>query len=210
MFPVMPIPEPGSRIPRRGGALRAALGRAILRLTGWRIEGALPDQPKLVVLAAPHSSNWDFLLGIAVVFALRLDLRFIGKAELFRGPLGPLMRWLGGLPVDRHRPEGFVEQTVAMFAEREHLLLAVAPEGTRKRVQRWKSGFYRIAVGAGVPIVPGFFDNGRKTVGFGPALVPSGDAEADIQKLRAFYAPIPRRGAPAETSPSSSRPVSLR
>jgi 1-acyl-sn-glycerol-3-phosphate acyltransferase len=204
MFPAMPIPEPGSRVPRRGGALRAALGRAILRLAGWRIDGALPDRPKLVVLAAPHSSNWDFVLGIAVVFALRLDIRFIGKAELFRGPLGPLMRWLGGLPVDRRRPEGFVEQTVAMFAERDHLLLAVAPEGTRKPVKKWKSGFYRIAVGAGVPIVPGFFDNGRKAIGFGPALVPSGNAEADIEKLRSFYAPIRRRGEPAATSFSGS------
>ena len=208
MFPAMPIPEPGSRIPRRGGALRAALGRTILRLAGWRIDGALPDQPKLVVLAAPHSSNWDFVLGIALVFALRLDLRFIGKAELFRGPLGPLMRWLGGLAVDRRRPEGFVAQTVAMFAERDHLVLAVAPEGTRRPVQKWKSGFYRIALGAGVPIVPGFFDNGRKAIGFGPALVPSGNAEADIEKLRAFYAPIRRRGAPAPASPSSSPPVS--
>ena len=204
----MPIPEPGSRIPRRGGALRTALGRAILRLTGWRIESAPPDQPKLVVLAAPHSSNWDFILGIALVFALRLDLHFIGKAELFRGPLRPLMRRLGGLPVDRRRPEGFVDQTVAMFRERESLLLAVAPEGTRKPVRRWKSGFYRIALGAGVPIVPGYFDNGRKAMGFGPALVPTGDIEADIEKLRAFYAPIPRRGAPVSATSSSSRPAS--
>src|ERR1051325_11162221 len=106
IFRHMPIPEPGSRIPRRGGAFRAALGRAILRLTGWRIESVPPDQPKLVVLAAPHSSNWDFVLGIALVFALRLDLHFIGKAELFRGPLRPLMRRLGGLPGGRRRPPG--------------------------------------------------------------------------------------------------------
>ena len=203
----MPIPEPSPRIPRRGGALRAALGRAILRLLGWRLEGNLPDLPKLVVIAAPHSSAWDSVLGIGLVFALRLDLHFIGKAELFRGPLGPLMRWLGGLPVDRRRPEGFVEQTVAMFAERDHLVLAVAPEGTRKPVTRWKTGFYRIALGAGVPIVPGYFDNARKAMGFGPALAPTGDAERDIAALRGFYATMPRRGSPAPAT-SASAPVS--
>lgn len=193
MFLPMEIPEPGPRVPRRGGALRAALGRTMLRALGWRIGPGLPDLGKAVITAAPHSSNWDFFVGIALVFALRLDVRFIAKMELFRGPLGPLMRWLGGLPVNRKRPVGVVEQTVAMFADRETLLLAVAPEGTRKPVDRWKSGFHRIAVAAGVPIVPGYFDNRRKVVGFGAPFHPTGDAEADIAALRAFYAPIPRR-----------------
>jgi len=189
----MTIPEPGLQVPRRGGAIRAGIGRGLLHLLGWRLEGTLPDLPKFLVTAAPHSSNRDFYVGIAAVFALRLDIRFVGKAELFRGPLGPLMRWLGGLPVDRHRPEGFVEQIVALFAAREQLVLAMAPEGTRKPVERWKSGFYRIALGAGVPIVPGYFDNARKRVGFGPPFWPTGDAERDIAELRAFYAPIARR-----------------
>lgn len=193
MFLPMEIPEPGPRVPRRGGALRAALGRTMLRALGWRIGPGLPDLGKAVITAAPHSSNWDFFVGIALVFALRLDVRFIAKMELFRGPLGPLMRWLGGLPVNRKRPAGVVEQTVAMFAEREALLLAVAPEGTRRPVDRWKSGFYRIAVAGGVPIVPGYFDNRRKVVGFGAPLYPTGNTEADIAALRAFYAPIPRR-----------------
>ena len=173
--------------------LRAALGRGILRLLGWRLEGTPPDLPKMVITAAPHSSAWDFIIGIAAVFALRLDVRFVGKSELFHGPLGPVMRWLGGLPVDRHHPEGFVEQVVARFAARDQLVLAVAPEGTRKPVERWKSGFYRIALGAAVPIVPGYFDNAHKRVGFGPPLQPTGDAERDIASLRAFYAPIARR-----------------
>lgn len=193
MFLAMEIPEPGPRVPRRGGALRAALGRMMLRLMRWRIGPGLPDLAKAVIITAPHSSNWDFPIGIAVVFALRLDVRFIGKMELFHGPLGPLMRWLGGLPVDRKHPVGLVEQTVAMFQEREALLLAVAPEGTRKPVARWKSGFHRIALAAGVPIVPGYFDNRRREVGFGAPFYPTGDAEADIAALRAFYAPIPRR-----------------
>jgi 1-acyl-sn-glycerol-3-phosphate acyltransferase len=200
----MVIPEPGPNVPRRGGALRAAIGRGMLRLFGWRIGGGPPDVAKCVVIAAPHSSNRDFFLGIAAVFALRLDAHFIGKAELFRGPLGPVMRWLGGLAVDRRHPEGVVEQVVEMFKARDRLMLAVAPEGTRKPVARWKSGFYRIAVGAGVPIVPGYFDNGRRLVGFGNAFHPSGDAEADIAALRAFYAPIPRRdGVRASSEPAT-------
>jgi 1-acyl-sn-glycerol-3-phosphate acyltransferase len=193
IFDRMTLPEPGPNVPRRGGALRAALGRAMLRLLRWRIGGGPPDLAKCVIIAAPHSSNRDFFVGIAVVFALRLDAHFIGKAELFRGPLGPIMRWLGGLAVDRSHPEGVVPETVALFQARESLMLAVAPEGTRKPVPRWKSGFYRIALGAGVPIVPGYFDNGRRVVGFGEAFYPTGDAEADIAALRAFYTPIPRR-----------------
>lgn len=193
MFRAMEIPEPGPHVPRRGGSIRAAIGRGILRVLRWQVGGAIPDLPKAVIIAAPHSSDRDFYVGIGLVFAMRLDAHFIGKVELFRGPLGPLMRWLGGLPVDRKQPEGIVEQTVAMFAERESLLLAVAPEGTRKPVDRWKSGFYRIALGAGVPIVPGYFDNRRRLVGFGPPFQPTGDMTQDIAALRAFYAPIPRR-----------------
>ena len=165
----------------------------MLRVLGWRIGPGLPDLAKAVIITAPHSSNWDFPVGIAVVFALRLDVRFVGKVELFRGPLGPLMRWLGGLPVNRKHPVGLVEQTVAMFREREALLLAVAPEGTRKPVERWKSGFHRIAVAAGVPIVPCYFDNTHKVVGFGAPFYPTGNAEADITALRAFYARFLRR-----------------
>lgn len=193
MFRGMEIPEPGPHVPRRGGSIRAAIGRTMLRILGWRVGGAIPDLAKAVIIAAPHSSNRDFFIGIALVFAMRLDVRFIGKAEIFRGPLGPLMRWLGGLPVDRKRPKGVVDQTVAMFASRETLLLAVAPEGTRKPVDHWKSGFYRIALGAGVPIVPGVFDNGRREIGFGPPFLPTGDAAGDIAALRAYFAPILRR-----------------
>ena len=187
------VPEPGPAVPRRGGRIRAALGRLVLRLMGWRIEGNLPDLPRLVVIAAPHSSGWDFVIGIALVFAMRLDIRFLGKAELFRGPLAPLFRWLGGIPVDRRRPDGVVEDAVARFQASPRLLLAIAPEGTRRPVEHWKTGFYRIALGAGVPIVAGFIDNGRKRVGFGGALQPTGDSDGDIARLREFYRGIRRR-----------------
>ncbi len=187
------IPEAGPHVPRRGGRLRAGLGRMVLRILGWGIAGNLPDVPQMVVIAAPHSSNWDFVIGVAVVFAMRLDVSFLGKAELFRGPLGPFMRWLGGIPVDRQRPDGVVEDAVSRFKASPRLLLGMAPEGTRKPVERWKTGFYRIALGAGVPIVPGFFDNARRVVGFGPVFIPTGDVERDIEELRKFYAGMKRR-----------------
>lgn len=173
--------------------MRAAFGRLLFRLTGWRPLPEIPDLPKFVVIAAPHSSAWDFIVGIAYVFALRLDVRYLGKAELFVWPLGVLMRWLGGIPVDRTSPHGMVEQTVARFGAQDTLIVALAPEGTRKPVEKWKSGFYRIAVGAGVPIVPGFFDNGRKLVGLGRPFYPTGNTEEDIAALRATYATILRR-----------------
>lgn len=195
----MHVPEPGPSVPRRGGRLRAAIGRGILTVLGWKVEGGLPDLPRFVVIAAPHSSNWDFVLGIALVFALRLDARFLGKDTLFRGPLGVLMRWLGGIPVDRTSPEGVVDQVAARFRSEPGLVLGIAPEGTRRPVDRWKSGFYRIAVRAGVPIVPGVFDNGARTMRLLPAFTPTGDAPGDITALQAMYAGIRRRnetGAP--------------
>jgi 1-acyl-sn-glycerol-3-phosphate acyltransferase len=193
IFRAMNLPEPGNNLPRRGGAVRAAIGRTLVRLAGWTIDPEIPDLPKFVVIAAPHSSNWDFVVGIGLIFALRLDIHFIGKAELFRGPLGPMMRGLGGLPVDRSQPQGVVEQTIALFNSHDRLIVAVAPEGTRKPVTKWKSGFYRIALGAGVPIVTGYFDTRRRVVGMGQPFHPTGDAEADIAQLRAFYASMPRR-----------------
>jgi 1-acyl-sn-glycerol-3-phosphate acyltransferase len=165
----------------------------LLRLQRWRIEGSLPDLPRFLVIVAPHSSAWDFLVGIAVVFALRLDIHFIGKAELFRGPLGSLMRWLGGIPVDRARTRGMVDGVAARFRQEKKLLLAIAPEGTRKPVERWKSGFYHIALQAGVPIVPCIFDNGRKAVRFLPPFAPAGEVDADIAALRSLYGDIKRR-----------------
>jgi 1-acyl-sn-glycerol-3-phosphate acyltransferase len=187
------IPEPGPQVPRRGGPIRAAIGRLVLRLLGWRIEGSLPDLPRMLVIAAPHSSNWDFVIGVAIMFALRLDVRFLGKVELFRGPLAPFMRWLGGIPVNRQRPDAVVEDAIERFRTTPRLLLAMAPEGTRQPVERWKTGFYRIAVGAGVPIVPGFFDNARRRVGFGPVFTPTGNQAQDIEQLRGFYRGLGRR-----------------
>lgn len=148
------IPALPPLAPRRGYGILRTLGRGWLRLVGWRIEGELPDFARCVVAVAPHSSNWDFVHAVAAVFALGLRVSFIGKHTLFRGGLGRFMRWLGGVPVDRSRANGLVEDMVDAFSRAERLWLGIAPEGTRTRVEGFKSGFYRIALEAGVPILP--------------------------------------------------------
>lgn len=165
--------------------------RSVLRIAGWRIEGHVPDLPKCVVVVAPHTSNWDFPVAMLYAFALGLDASFLGKAELFRWPiLGRLFYWLGGIPVQRDKAHGVVQDAVRAFRERDHLILGIAPEGTRKRVAAWKTGFYQIAVGARVPIALAFLDYGRKAGGFGPVLEPTGDINHDIQAIREFYAGV--------------------
>jgi 1-acyl-sn-glycerol-3-phosphate acyltransferase len=180
------IPELGSSVMRAHGRLAAALGRFMMGVRGWRVEGEYPDLPRMVMIVAPHTSNWDFLTGLWVKLALRMGARFVGKHTLFRGPLGVFMRWLGGVPVDRSAPSGFVGETARIVRESERMTLVIAPEGTRKR-SPWKSGFYRIAVAAGVPIVFAGFDYRRKVVFFGPVFHPSGDYERDLPELRARY-----------------------
>lgn len=186
----MPIPTLGEAIPARGNGFSRGLGKAVLKIMGWDIEGELPNLPKFVVIGAPHTSNWDFVLAIAVLLALGLDARWLGKHTIFRAPFGGLMRWLGGVPVDRSARHGIVAQTVEVFASRDRFVLGVAPEGTRTRVAQWKTGFYRVAEGAGVPIVPAYFDYPRKALGFGPPFDLSGDPEADMLRIRAFYTPF--------------------
>ncbi|HVA58314.1 MAG: 1-acyl-sn-glycerol-3-phosphate acyltransferase [Gemmatimonadaceae bacterium] len=194
------VPDIGDALPRSGGSISRALGRGVLGLLGWRIEGTLPNVAKAVVIVAPHTSNWDFVIGIAAKFALGLRAAWLGKNTLFRGPLGPVMRWLGGIPVDRSKPHDVVAQTVARFAGSERLVLGISPEGTRKAVARWRMGFYHIACGAAVPIVPVAFDWSRHALVIGPPLVPSDDPDADLAALAACFAPA--RGRRGElTSP---------
>lgn len=182
-----------SVLPRRGNALTRWLGRLVLRALGWRTEGAFPEVPRLVVVAAPHSSNWDFVIGISFVMSLGVGVRFIGKKELFKGPMGWVLRWMGGTPVDRDQPGDVVDQVAAEFARVPRMVLGIAPEGTRRHGADWKTGFYRIAVKAGVPIVPGFFDWSRKTVGLLPPFMPSGDAATDLAAFRHLYAGFTRK-----------------
>jgi 1-acyl-sn-glycerol-3-phosphate acyltransferase len=145
--------------------------------------------PKLVAIAAPHSSNWDVVWGLLVKIGLRLDVRFIGKREAFFWPLGPILRGFGGIAIDRKHAQNVVEDMAALFAQNERLWLAIAPEGTRKKVKEWKSGFWRIAHAANVPILPVYFHYPEKTIGLGPLIHPGDDMDADMAKIREFYKP---------------------
>jgi 1-acyl-sn-glycerol-3-phosphate acyltransferase len=169
--------------------LAAALGRFLMGIRGWRVEGEIPNLPKFVIAVAPHTSNWDFLVGLWVKLALRLGARFVGKHTLFWGPLGTYMRWLGGVPVDRDAAAGFVGEAARALRQAEAFVLVLAPEGTRKRTDKWKSGFYRIAAEAGVPILLARFDYPRKAVIFGPLVEPSGDYERDLALMRSHIHP---------------------
>jgi 1-acyl-sn-glycerol-3-phosphate acyltransferase len=187
---MMTFPTARPPLPLRGNRFTQTLARAALSLAGWRIEGELPSCPKVVAIVAPHTSNWDFVVGLAAKYAMGLRVSFLGKHTLFRPPFGALFQWLGGIPVDRRSPHGVVAQCVDAFAAREALVLAVAPEGTRRSGVGWKSGFYQIAVGAGVQVFPVAFDYATRTVRLLPMFQPSGDINADLPKLLAQYATV--------------------
>ncbi len=163
------------------------IGRLGLRLVGWRSVGRAPDRGAVLV-AAPHTSNWDLLYMLLVAADLGLDVHWVGKHTLFRPPLGWLMRAVGGIPVDRRARHGAVAQLAEAFRKDPNLVLAVAPEGTRGKAPHWKSGFYEIARAAGVPVALGFLDYARKEGGIGPLVELSGDRKADMDRIRAFYA----------------------
>jgi 1-acyl-sn-glycerol-3-phosphate acyltransferase len=165
-----------------------ALARLIYRVFGWRAEGGPPNVPKFVLIGAPHTSNWDGVHMFLTSTSLGVRMYWLGKHTLFKPPLGWLMSWVSGIPVNRQATKNAVEQVVDIFEERDHFALIIAPEGTRKKVDYWKTGFYYIALGAGVPIVMAYIDYPRKRAGLGPAIMPSGDIEADFEIFRAFYA----------------------
>lgn len=163
------------------------IGRSILRIMGWSFEGGFPDTGKMVLIVAPHTSNWDFFIGIAVCFAIGFRGSWLGKHTIFRAPFRSYMRWLGGIPVDRSKSTGVVDQVVELFNSSDHLILGMSPEGTRSKVTRWKTGFYHIANGAGVPILPVYFDYGRKVVGLTDPFYTTGDVDRDIAVLKEIY-----------------------
>ncbi|HEY0994884.1 MAG TPA: lysophospholipid acyltransferase family protein [Gemmatimonadaceae bacterium] len=177
-------------LPRVGGPVRRAIGRAILRVMGWRFSGDIPNARQLVIIVAPHTSNWDFVVGFAAKIALSLRAKYLGKDSLFRAPWGWFFRITGGIPVDRTNSHRVVEQVVAEFARRDQMVLALAPEGTRKKVTEWRTGFWHIARGAGVPIVMVAFDFGTREIRLGPTLVPGDDLAADMARIRAHFATV--------------------
>jgi len=179
----------GPLVPKSGGLLTRPLGRLILRLWGWRLSGISPQLPQCVLIVAPHTSNWDFLFGLAAKWALGLRVRFVGKHTLFRFPLGVFMRGVGGIPVDRNATAGFVDKVAAEFAGGEPLYLTIAPEGTRRRVATWKTGFHRIAVMAKLPILPVALDYAAREVRLMPFYAPSGELERDLFELGKNFTP---------------------
>ena len=175
----------GDRLPKRGNRFTRAAGALTLRLFGWRLEGAFPNLEKLVAIGAPHTSAWDFPIAMLAILALGLEATWLGADWIFRYPL---IRSLGGQPVDRSRSQGMVEAYLQKFESSDRFILGILPEGSRKKVVPWKAGFYHIAVGAGVPILMIAMDRRNRTLTFGPTLDPTGDYDADFAKIRKVYA----------------------
>ena len=183
----MLIPPVGDQLPRRGNLFTSVVARLLMLLTGWRFEGALPNLPKFVLIVAPHTSNWDFPVGVMAIFGLGIRGTFLGKDSLFRPPFGFYFRWLGGVPVDRKSSNNVVDQTIGYFSTRDRIILALSPEGTRRKIPQWRTGFYWVAVGAGVPIVPVAFDFPRRRIVLNPPQLMSGEMEKDLAQLRGFF-----------------------
>ncbi|ELX8337919.1 lysophospholipid acyltransferase family protein [Pseudomonas aeruginosa] len=182
----------GNYLPRN--TLVESLGHAMLKLSGWKIEGQLPALDKFVVIGAHHTSNWDFVAFLAAKFVLRLNARWFGKHTLFKGPLGGLMRRWGGIPIQRHLKLNTVDQAIQAFREHREFMLIIAPEGTRKKVDRWRMGFYHIARGADVPVVPAALDYENRRIVIGEPFWPTGNEDADLCSLIGFYRPfIPKK-----------------
>jgi 1-acyl-sn-glycerol-3-phosphate acyltransferase len=186
-LPGIPASAPRSGIPAWP---RRACWWFFHRLGGWRFEGDFPDVPRLVIIVAPHSSAWDAIWGLAAKIGLDLDIAFMAKREAFIGPLGWLLRWAGGLPVDRAAPGGIAAQVAEGMRQRGHSWFLLAPEGTRRRVREWKSGFWKIARAADAPVLCVAFDYPSRTIHLGPVLAMGEDLAAEMARVRAWYRPF--------------------
>ncbi len=162
----------------------------VLRLIGWRIQTLPALPPKYLIVVAHHTSNWDLPLGLLFLGVTGIKAHFIAKDDLFRGPLGWLLRWLGGIPVNRRSRTNFVDQIAREFEQRDRLAIAITPEGTRSKTDYWKSGFYHIALKANLPVVLGYLDYRRKMVGYGKIMHLTGDIEADLDVIREFFSHV--------------------
>lgn len=179
--------ETATQIPRWGNSFTRWLGTTVLRLLGWRLNVVLPNHPKMVLIYAPHTSNWDFVFGLAAILALQVRVHWFGKHTIFRPPFRNLLIKLGGIPIDRNAAGGVVQQTTQQFEQKSQLLIGLAPEGTRSLAPKWKSGFYQIANAAQVPILISYLDYKKKVVSLGPLIQPSGNYAADLEIIQNFY-----------------------
>lgn len=201
-LPVLP-----SSVPSRPYPIARPLGRLVLGLLGWTFVGGFADAPRQVLVGWPHTSNWDGIVGLSAAAVVGIDTRIFAKRELFRPPVGWILRAFGGIPINRSKTAGLVERAVERFEEAKQrgdgFVLAMAPEGTRGRQEAWKTGFHRIAVRAGVPIAVVALDFGRKQIGCVGTLVPSGDLEADLASIEAILDGVRGRHPAKETAPTA-------
>ena len=163
------------------------ISQFVLSALGWKLDAQLPAEKKYVIIGAFHTSNWDFPFGILGLWAMGLKASWVGKHTLFRGPLGPIFKCMGGIPVDRSIHTGFINRIAELYNTREQMALTIAAEGTRSKTKHWKTGFYFIALEARVPIALGYLDYSKKRVGVGATLYPSGDIRKDFEIIRSFY-----------------------
>lgn len=185
---VVNVPVVTDNVAQRGNFLMRWLMIGLMRLSGWHFTGAgFPDARKFVLIVAPHTSNWDFIVGIRAMYALGIRGTFLGKDTLFKFPLGIIMRFLGGFPVDRSKSSDVVTQTAELAERMDKVIIVLSPEGTRKRTERWRSGFYWIAVKAKMPILPVAFDFSKKAIHVYPPFEPTGDQERDLGYLRTLF-----------------------
>lgn len=176
--------------PPRVSKLQTWIGRAFLKLLGWGVEGEAPRISKAVLIFAPHTTNWDLPIMLAIVWSLGFTGNWMAKKEIFFGPLAGFFKWLGGIPVDRSARRNMVDQMIEEIQSRSQIILGITPEGTRSKTKYWKSGFYRIAHGAQVPLVFGYLDYGKKVGGIGPIMETCGDIEEDMKVIREFFSVI--------------------
>ena len=181
------VPELPASVPRFGNALTRWVGRALLRWSGWRVTGNLPDERRLLVIAAPHTSNWDWVIAMFAMLALGVRINYLIKDTLFVWPLSVLLRASGGIPTDRSAPAGLVEEVATRVCETEQVVMVITPEGTRSRVETWKTGFLRVAELARLPVVQVAWHYPDRLVHNGPVAELSGDHERDIARIRAWY-----------------------
>lgn len=177
-------------VPSKINKFQTLMGKVFLKVMGWKVEGKVPNLPKFVLIAAPHTSSWDLPLMLACFYVLGVQANWMGKKEIFRWPFGYVFKLLGGIPIDRRARQNVVEQIVLVIQSCEHIIVGIAPEGTRGKTGYWKTGFYHIAREAQIPIVFGFLDYGRKVGGVGPVLETTGNIEIDMGVIRDFYSDI--------------------
>lgn len=183
-YQIVNAPDLPARVPKTGSGISRAIGRLAMRASGWRFDGTFPDLERFVVVLAPHTSNWDFFVALAAKLALGIEVKWVGKHTIFRWPITGWLRSIGGIPVDRRSPQGLVESVVREFGSRASMVFVIAPEGTRKRVAHWRSGYWHVAHAASVQIVPVGLDYGAKRVLIGAPVATTASLDEDEQRLR--------------------------